>query len=424
MTTSLIREAAYAVDNTELDLKGLSEAQSTEFIVSSFKEQRELSSMIRITLIIGAGKGKRSRYNEEMGKWVVAALKSIGYKEEKEADSMEITGTYKYQHDTGKNLKLIHVHPKATVKEASDGDGAGVDGDNREKGVYVVEEELLKEVGVQRYEWICLSSKPEDFQKIVTNMLICWTQKKRCKELVQSFIQKLEKVEQKLSLLKVLTPAEEKIYTNLDTISLEQKQKLLSKEMKTQVNKQRLSQKEKQALIEKLKQAMEGKEDKTGKAVERLKFIESIVPKKAIELCPFFEAGKIKELVTEQVSLGRVSSKLEEKAGTKGLWSSKLSSEEVKLLKRKKAVDEELEEVINKDRCYFETEEELLERRNEFVGKLKPAVKKKLEKKEPKRSSGNNGWNTVQVNSKKKGPDFAKALKRKPNTGAFNALMD
>lgn len=56
MSTSFIREATSAVESIELDLKGFSFNQAVEFINKSFEDERTLKEMIRVTLIVGAGK--------------------------------------------------------------------------------------------------------------------------------------------------------------------------------------------------------------------------------------------------------------------------------------------------------------------------------------------------------------------------------
>merc|ERR1719491_223698 len=49
----------------------------------------------------------------------MAALTNIGFVEDKAA-SCELTsaGSYKYQHDTSKNLKFVHVFPRVEMPDA------------------------------------------------------------------------------------------------------------------------------------------------------------------------------------------------------------------------------------------------------------------------------------------------------------------
>merc|ERR1719491_781060 len=69
--------------------------------------------MIRITFITGAGKLGRSRYDENCHKTVTSALRDQGYEEDRAASCVnECAGSFKSQHDTGKNLKTIVVFPK------------------------------------------------------------------------------------------------------------------------------------------------------------------------------------------------------------------------------------------------------------------------------------------------------------------------
>ena len=80
--------------------------------------------MISFKFIVGGGKLVRSKYSEEMPKWVNSALRSVGFESDNSAaETLDSQGTFKQQHDTGKNLIYIIVFPKVTwTGEASGGD--------------------------------------------------------------------------------------------------------------------------------------------------------------------------------------------------------------------------------------------------------------------------------------------------------------
>lgn len=79
----------------------------------AFTEPLPLSDMIRITFITGAGKLGRQRYDEGAPKAVTSTLRELGFEEDRGASCVvECGGSFKSQHDTGKNPKTIVVFPK------------------------------------------------------------------------------------------------------------------------------------------------------------------------------------------------------------------------------------------------------------------------------------------------------------------------
>ena len=97
------------------DLGGLPATTITQVISDAFSRDFELSpgEMIRITLVVGAGKGNRSKYDPAALKLVTTSLGAAGYVEDRGASCVvESAGCFKFQHDTGKNLKTVVVFPK------------------------------------------------------------------------------------------------------------------------------------------------------------------------------------------------------------------------------------------------------------------------------------------------------------------------
>ena len=81
--------------------------------------------------------------------------------------------------------------------------------------------------------------------------------------------------------------------------------------------------------------------------------------------------------------------------------------------------------------AWFEEDEEFQARYQRVVGVIKTKLGQKSSKQsggasrggsKPKASAG--GWSTVGNGKNKKKVDFNKLIKKKPNTGSFNALMD
>jgi hypothetical protein len=82
----------------------------------TFSEAMPVREPIRISFVTGAGKLDRQKYHADLGKWVTNSLRVLGYRDDRGA-SLDLTsqGSYKFQHDTGKNLKYVHVFPIITT---------------------------------------------------------------------------------------------------------------------------------------------------------------------------------------------------------------------------------------------------------------------------------------------------------------------
>lgn len=70
MALNLAKEVEQARENLQLDLKGFNAAQAAEFVQGAFTTERTLAEMFRVTLLVGAGKGDRAKYNDDLPKWV------------------------------------------------------------------------------------------------------------------------------------------------------------------------------------------------------------------------------------------------------------------------------------------------------------------------------------------------------------------
>ena len=104
--------------------------------------------------VIGGGKKTRQKYDPDMLKHFTEALRGAGMEEDRGASACEACqGMYKYQHDTDKDLKYLHVFPRVDLSAATEetaGDGAGAGG-----------------AGPQSPEYQCVSCTFEEFQDLV-----------------------------------------------------------------------------------------------------------------------------------------------------------------------------------------------------------------------------------------------------------------
>lgn len=71
---------------------------------------------MKITFVVGGGKKTRQKYSPELPKELAQALSALGFSEDRGASACEACqGSYKYQHDTDKDLKFMHVFPHVTI---------------------------------------------------------------------------------------------------------------------------------------------------------------------------------------------------------------------------------------------------------------------------------------------------------------------
>jgi hypothetical protein len=125
----------------------------------------------RITLITGAGKLGRQKYDAGCAKIVVSGLMELGYIEDKGASAiLECAGTYKSQHDTNKNLKTVVVFPKVVVVVAN---SSGADGNGGPSGP------PLLNPSSPEYKIVTATNK-NILERMMDSKCPSWSQKKHC----------------------------------------------------------------------------------------------------------------------------------------------------------------------------------------------------------------------------------------------------
>eukprot|EP01032_Pedospumella_encystans_P028102 gene28102-31744_t len=73
-------EIRSATTSEQFDLGGYTELRATDLIKSAFSSPlTEPTKMIRFTFVVGGGKLVRSKYNDDLSKWMIAALREVGY---------------------------------------------------------------------------------------------------------------------------------------------------------------------------------------------------------------------------------------------------------------------------------------------------------------------------------------------------------
>ena len=109
----LTAEVSLARESEQFDLAGFGPA-GVDHLCSAFSKPFPLGSMIRLSFLVGGGKKVRQKYNDGLPNLLADALRGVSFVEDRGAStSLDSAGTFKYQHDTDKDLKFMHVRGPA-----------------------------------------------------------------------------------------------------------------------------------------------------------------------------------------------------------------------------------------------------------------------------------------------------------------------
>jgi len=433
-----------ATESDTFDLGGHSVANINTTMTSAFQEPFPLSDMIRITFVVGAGKLGRQKYDEGAQKAVTSALRSLGFQEDRGASCVnECAGTFKSQHDTGKNLKTVVVFPHIVGPTSS----AAADHLDEAMGGVTLQDDDAD--GGNDMNSILPKGSPENmiamssqsvFERMLQSKCYAWHQKKGCVAAIESIKKILQDLDTKLLSGTALQDAEQDLYDSVSMSSLEEKEAFVKQEMHSQVEHGKLTKWERDTLLAQVSEKLETLENdiKTAqheqkpkrltklkgvhqKAQERKKLLEDIVPKAPP---PLSRNPEISKLRTEL----RPLQKLED--GAKGRL---LSIKETQTLARKEEILQEIERLEYVSRGWFEDEDAFATRVQASRAVFDARDNKQKGKKTPAGASGAaassrtvvsaNSW--VIPGAKKSVGRPATKKKKKPAAGGnvFGAMM-
>lgn len=84
--SGLVREVRLSTTSDQYDLSGYTEQRVRDFVKETFsKPFKYAKNMIKCTFVVGGGKLVRSKYPEDLPKWMTSALKDINFQEDKSA---------------------------------------------------------------------------------------------------------------------------------------------------------------------------------------------------------------------------------------------------------------------------------------------------------------------------------------------------
>eukprot|EP01035_Chromulina_nebulosa_P030499 gene30499-40527_t len=242
--SGLAGEIRSSVTSDQYDLGGYTEQRAKDLMHATFSAPLTApTEMIKCTFVVGGGKLVRSRYAEDLTKWLVAALREIGYTEDRSAaETFDSQGTFKQQHDTGQNLKYLIVYPNVSCSKAS----ASPSDNQKESST------ASAAVNTSSPEYIVSACELATFKEIVaSHKVVSYKQKKKLLKHLQDAAEKFKAIEEKLVSGAFLDPAEQAYYDANSGVDNE-KIAWLQADIKDMVDKGQLTAAEKTELLSSL----------------------------------------------------------------------------------------------------------------------------------------------------------------------------
>mmetsp|Transcript_28970 Transcript_28970/g.83019 ORF Transcript_28970/g.83019 Transcript_28970/m.83019 type:complete len:417 (-) Transcript_28970:28-1278(-) len=414
MASGMAGKVRRATESDEFELSGYDQARCDELAKSAFTEPFQLKEMVKLSFVVGGGKLVRQKYSDDLPKLFMNSLSAIGFQDDSTAAlEAKSGGKFKFQHDTGKNLKFVHVFPKICAPQA--GGGGEEDGEEEEDEKPSSPEDIL-----------CRSSS-KDFSRLVTDYVTSYQQKKKLLDLIKSRISSLEQIEGKMTRLETLSAEEQALYDDVGADELREKAKFMTGALQEMVDEGKLTSAEKAAFLEQLDgklaalEAEIAKAESEGKAkkVQALGQQREVAQKtkatvkdaSAVSLPPLRHATELKKLYAKIAGLNRI-----EKA-SKGHYTM----DDLKQLGERPEIEEAISVLESRSRGWFEDDAVFQERVQACMRAGTAAAAKKAASSAPSSrpgSAASGGFTTVSG-----GARTAKSKAAGPATrNAFGAL--
>ena len=324
----------------KIDLSGYTESRVRELVVEAFQNPIDATEMIKFTFIVGGGKLVRSKYDDNLPKWMIAALREIGFSDDRSAaETFDSQGTFKSQHDTGANLKYVIVYPRINLTESKSANEQG----GSEQAVshnVMTPEQVLKD------------SILSTFTEIVKAKTHSWRQRKALLTFLETSQGEFNAIEQKLIQAQPLSPQEQALYDNSGE-QLEEKITWTKELLKTMIDEGRLSESEKVQLLKSIDENIEsskgaGDEKKVANLTKRREHISKITPLRY----RLYNHAEIIKLRVQALELGKLEDKLR---------SMSLSIAELKKLEEKATLEANVAGLEAAGRGWFLSDEDFEE---------------------------------------------------------------
>jgi len=225
-------------ESTTFDCASITPSSLSNSIKLSLSSPLPLTYMIRLTFIVGAGKLNRSRYHDTLLRTVCHTLQfNLHYTEDRGASCIyECSGTYKIQHDTGKNIRIVLVFPFIT--------GPNVSTLHINDNKFKLYDQLTEEILVQ------LSMK--SFSEKIELMCPTWIQKKRCYLELLKEQSKYSIIQQKVFTGQKLTSYEQNVYNTF--LHMDKKLIFLKSKLQNHITEKQLTVVDKQYILRQIEE--------------------------------------------------------------------------------------------------------------------------------------------------------------------------
>lgn len=431
MATNAVSGLAASVRNASesetFDLAGQNSNTIERFVRDAFNQPLPLSEMIRLTFITGAGKLGRQKYDENAAKAMTSTLRELDYEEDRAASAvLECAGTFKMQHDTGKNLKTVVVFPKVTGVDLA---GLSLNENESKQGPALLPEESAEHK-------IAFTSM-NIFKRMIESRCPSWSQKKGCVGAIDSLKKMVEELDDKLLHGTPLNDSEQDFYDGVSLSSLEDKQACVRDLMHAQVEGGNITADERRTLLEQVQKRLatlakeletarskgapakriQNLEGNQTKAQGRKEMLEKISPKKSH---PLKNEAEILKLRREAAPLYAIED------AAKGRL---LTLKESQSVARKDEIEEEIKVLEDASRGWFETDDFFASRvdASRAAWKNSKQAKKKTAPKASASSAlpSSAGWATTAPRKKATPVKTATTRSKQPRGGnLFAAMME
>ena len=181
----------------EYDLHGYTQEQCEQLGEELFAHTFRVSHQFRVSFIIGGGREVRQKYDANLPKWLTEVLRQRGFEDDIGASAVDsCQKKYKYQDDTGKNVKRLHVFP--SIELVDDGSGGG-------GGAAAAEAEDTPEQQIVR-------ASAEAFPALLNDNVPTWLQLRRVQHVLNEFAEKVKGIEAKMIKCEALDESEAELY--------------------------------------------------------------------------------------------------------------------------------------------------------------------------------------------------------------------
>ncbi|CAN0082087.1 unnamed protein product [Ascophyllum nodosum] len=360
--TGLSRQIRTSGTSEAYDLGGYGESQAKDLIRDAFGQPIPASEPLRFTFVIGGGKAQnRHRYDTDLGRYLTAALRELGYREDRAASTLlECQGSYKSQHDTHKGIRTLQVFPR--IEEVSNANGGHGEGEESEA--------LRLARKLSSPEYMAAVCNLDTFQEMVQEKVWSWSQKRRLLRHLGSFVERHKKAEQKLTRVQALSTDEQDMYDNIDPDVMEQKSTWLTSMVKAMVENGQLTKDEREQVLCQVQMKLEAlsKENEVATAKQNSAKLARI-QKQEEQLTKRQEMVRrhvpVSHKVKHQDELRSITAKLIKIDKLENIRGRLLTIDEVKQIGAKAELEERATILENDSRGWFEEDHELSARLNE-----------------------------------------------------------